>query len=317
MPRASGEGVRHDSPRDRSPARWRRWQRPPLRRHRRRPGRADRGLPAGQGRPARHRAGGRRAGRRPGQDRRRSRGLPLRPRRAPLLHQERRGQRPLARDHGRRVPHAPAHVAHLLARALPRLPAQGHRRHQEARPGRARALHAELHVGRDEAQGPRGQPRDLGLQPLRQAPVHALLQELHREGLGRPRHRGARRVGRPAHQGPELLQRRQGRLLRQQGQQDQVADRQVPVPPLRPGPDVGDDDRPHRGARRRGPAEHAGHAPGVRGRRVRRRPHARRDHRARGRHLVAAAARHRRHHRSRLRRRASPRPPRACATATS
>src|SRR3954451_2630244 len=205
----------------------------------------------------------------------------------------------MARDHGRRVPDAPAHVAHLLARALPRLPAQGHRRHQEARAGRARALHAELHVGRDQAQGPRGRSRDLGLQPLRQAPLHPLLQELHREDEGRPRDRGPLRVGLPAHQGPELLQRRPGRLLRQQGQQDQVADRQVPVPALRPRPDVGDHDRPHRGARRRGASRNAGHATGVRRRRVRRRPHARRDHRAGGRHLVAAPARDGRHHRSR------------------
>ncbi len=141
--------------------------------------------------------------------------------------------------------------------------------------------------------GPGGQRRAVGLQPLRQAPLQPLLQVLHREGVGRADHGAARRVGRPAHQGPVLLQRRQGRLLRQPRRQDQVADRPVPVPALRPGPDVGADDDPHRGARRRGPARTrrrrsleiasdgdviAVHTP-------------RRGHRAEGRDLVAAAAR--------------------------
>ena len=76
---------------------------------------------------------------------------------------------------------------------------------------------------------------------------------------GVPDDRAARRVGRAAHQGPELLVGREVRLPRQQGQQDQVADRQVPVPALRPGPDVGDDDRADRGDGRRGPARDAGH----------------------------------------------------------
>ena len=99
----------------------------------------------------------------------------------------------------------PAHVAHLLARQVPRLPAQRAGRHQEARPGRAHALPALLPVGRDHAQGPRGQPRAVGLQPLRQAALPALLHVLHREGVGRAGLRGARRVGRPADQGPVVL----------------------------------------------------------------------------------------------------------------
>ena len=84
-----------------------------------------------------------------------------------------------------------------------------------------------------------------------------LLQDLHREGLGRAVHRAARRVGRAAHQGPVVLQRRQGRLLRQQGQQDQVADRPVPLPALRPRPAVGGDGARDREARRRGAPERA------------------------------------------------------------
>ena len=108
---------------------------------------------------------------------------------------------------------------------------------------------------RRQAQGQGGEPRAVGLQPLRLAPVQPLLQGLHGEGLGRPDHRAARRVGRPADQGPVLLVRRQGRLHGQRRQQDQVADQRVPLPPLRPRPDVGDDVRRDHRPRRRGPAQ--------------------------------------------------------------
>ena len=289
----------------------------PVRRHRRRPRRPDRRLPAGQGGPRGHRPRGRGPGRRPGQDRRRPGRLPLRPRRPPLLHEERGGQRPLARDHGRRVPPAPAHVAHLLARQVPRLPAQGHRRHQEARPGRALPLRHLLPLGGREAQGPGGELRAVGVQPLRQAALPPLLQVLHREGLGRPDDRAARRVGRPADQGPVLLQRRQGRVLRQQGQQDQVAHRQVPVPPLRPGPDVGDDDRAHRGDGRRGAPRGARHED--RGRRRRGRGASTRPARSSSPAASSRRCRCARRSASSTRRRPprSARRPRACATATS
>ena len=73
-----------------------------------------------------------------------------------------------------------------------------------------------------------------------------------------PDDRAARRVGGPAHQGPVLLLRRQGRVLRQQGRQDQVADRRVPLPALRPRPDVGDDGRRDHRRGRRGPPQRAG-----------------------------------------------------------
>ena len=66
-------------------------------------------------------------------------------------------------------------------------------------------------VGGGQAQGPRGHVRDVGLQPLRQAAVPALLQDLHREAVGRLGGRDPRRVGRPADQGPVVLLRRQGR----------------------------------------------------------------------------------------------------------
>ena len=64
------------------------------------------------------------------------------------------GRRPLARGDARGVPQAPAHVAHLLERQVPRLPARRHGRDQEARPGRARPLRPLLPVGRGQAQGP-------------------------------------------------------------------------------------------------------------------------------------------------------------------
>ena len=114
-----------------------------------------------------------------------------------------------------------------------------------------------------------------------------------------PTHRAARRVGRPADQGPVVLLRRQGRVLRQQGQQDQVADQRVPLPALRPGPDVGDDGRRDHRRGRRGPAEHAGHQARGPRRPDRRDRGRRRADRAERRHLVAAAARDRRHGRRR------------------
>ena len=287
------------------------------RRARRRPGRADRGLPARAPGAARDRVRGRGPGRRHRQDRG-PRRLPLRPRRPPLLHQVQGGQRPLARGDERGVPQAPAHVADLLERQVPRLPAQGHGRDPQARPGRAVALRPVLPVGRRQAQGPRGELRAVGLQPLRQAALRALLQDLHREGLGRPDDRAARRVGRAADQGPVVLLRRQGRVLRQQGQQDQVADLRVPLPALRPGPDVGDDGRrDHRRRAARCGSTRRSTKLEVRDGRDRRDRGRRRADRARRGDLVAAAARDRRHGRRRRRRRRSRPPRRACATATS
>ena len=289
------------------------------RRARRWPRGPDRRLPARPAGPPGDRARGRGPGRRHRQDRG-PRRLPLRPRRPPLLHQVQGGRRPLARGDEGGVPQAPAHVAHLLERQVPRLPAQRHGRHQEARPGRARALRPLLPVGGRQAQGQGGEPRAVGLQPLRLAPLQPLLQGLHREGVGRPDHRAARRVGRPADQGPVLLLRRQGRLHRQRRQQDQVADLRVPLPPLRPRPDVGDDVRRDHRPRRRGPAQRP------RSTTSRSRTAGSSRVTAGGeriecwrRHLLAAAARHRRPGRRVLRRLEprSRRPRWACATATS
>ena len=162
-----------------------------------------------------------------------SRRLSLRPRRAPLLHEGARGRRPLARDPRRRVSAAPAHVAHLLEQPLPRLPAARRRRDQEARPGRARALHGLVPARRREARQGRRVARGLGDEPVRQAPLRALLQDVQREGLGRTAVRDPRRVGRAADQGPVVLLRGEGGVLRQQGQQGQEPDLGVQLPALR------------------------------------------------------------------------------------
>ena len=57
----------------------------------------------------------------------------------------------------RGVPAPPAHVAHLLERQVPRLPARRHGRHQEARPDRADPLRPLLPVG--AASSPRARRR--------------------------------------------------------------------------------------------------------------------------------------------------------------
>ncbi len=192
------------------------------------------------------------------------------------------GRRPLARDHEGGVPQAAAPVADLLERQVPRLPAAGNGRDPEARAGRADPLRRLVPVGGGQAEGPRGHVRGVGVQPLRQAAVPALLQDLHREAVGRPLHRDPLGVGRPADQGAVVLRSGQGCVLRQRGQQDQVADLGVQLPALRPRPDVGADDRGHPRPRRRGPAERARHPPADRERPRRRSssPAARRSPRA-------------------------------------
>ena len=52
-------------------------------------------------------------------------------------------------------------------------PLAGHGRGPQARPGRARPLRPVLPVGRGQAEGPRGELRAVGLQPLRQAALPA------------------------------------------------------------------------------------------------------------------------------------------------
>ena len=150
-------------------------------------------------------------------------------------------------------------------------------------------------------------------------PLRALLQVVHREGLGRADVGDPRRVGRAADQGAVVLLRGEGGVLRQQGQQGEEPDLRVQLPALRAGADVGRDDRCDRGAGRRGASRGAassgsrspdGRVVEVDGRR--------RDVHDPGRgDLVAAAARGRRDGAARRRRRRSSTPRAACATATS
>ena len=123
------------------------------RRPRRRPRRPDRRLPARQAGPARDRVRGRGPGRRPRQDRG-ARRLPLRSRRPSLLHQVQGGRRPLARGDEGGVPQAPAHVAHLLERQVPRLPARRHGRRSRSS-ARSSSIRSGLSYlwAADEAQG--------------------------------------------------------------------------------------------------------------------------------------------------------------------
>ena len=135
---------------------------------------------------------------------------------------------------------------------------------------------------------------------------------------GVPTHRDSRRVGRPADQGPLVLLRCEGGVLRQQGEQGEEPDLRVPLPALRPGPDVGRDDAPRsrRRAARCAPApgrpDRARRRPGRRGRGGRRVVPA-----ARRRRLVPAAARDRADGAPARRRRRSSTRRSACATATS
>ena len=146
----------------------------------------DRRLLARQGGRAGHRPRGRGPGRRHREDRSRARRLSLRPGRPPLLHEgkevddmwhEIMGEEFLERPRMSRIYWNGKFLDYPLA---------GHGRHQEARPDRAAAAACLLPLGRDQAKGTRGQPRAVGLQPLRQAPLQPLLQVLHREGVGRP-----------------------------------------------------------------------------------------------------------------------------------
>src|SRR5204863_245801 len=85
-----------------------------------------------------------------------------------------RRRRALARDHARGVPAAAAHVAHLLERQVPRLPAARPRRDQEARADRAHARVPLVRLGAAEAEGAGGDLRGLGVESLRQAAVQPL-----------------------------------------------------------------------------------------------------------------------------------------------
>ena len=148
--------------------------------------------------------------------------------------------------------------------------------------------------------GARGQPRAVGLQPLRQAPVQPLLQVLHREGVGRADAPSCAPSGRPS--GSRACRSSappRPRSSATSGDKIKSLIGQFQYPRYGPGQMWEMMTGPHRGARRRGAARDAGdEARDGRRRRGRRRPHGGRGHRAAGRDLLAAAARDGRHRRA-------------------
>ena len=158
-----------------------------------------------------------------------------------------------------------APVADLLARALHRLPAAPRRRRAQGRTGRARALRGLLRARARAPPGPPARGRDVrgvGLRPLRAAPVRAVLQELHREGLGRADDGDPRRVGRPADPHAVVLARRARRAAQRRRRRAQPH-RAVSLPAARARADVGGDGGGDRRRGRRGPARRAGDPPGA------------------------------------------------------
>ena len=163
------------------------------RHHRRRPGRAHRGLRAR--RALRHHVDDPRVRRhrRRHQPDRRARRLALRHRRPPLLHQGEGGRGVLARDPPRRGLHAAAaHEPHLLRGQVLRLPAEDPERAEEPRAVGGVPLRRVVPLGaHPPAEGP-GHARRLDRGALRVAALRALLQDVQREALGRARRQAAR-----------------------------------------------------------------------------------------------------------------------------
>ena len=143
------------------------------------------------------------------QPHRRARGLALRHRRPPVLHQGRGGRGPLARDPARRgLPAAAADEPDLLPRQVLRLPAEGQQRAAQPRPRRGRPLRRVLRLGPGPAaEGPDDTLEGWVIGPVRPAALQHLLQDLQREGLGGAGQRDPGRLGRPAHQEPLALER--------------------------------------------------------------------------------------------------------------
>ena len=135
-----------------------------------------------------------------------------------------------------------AALAHLLPRALLRLPAQAGQRAPRPRPARVGPRARQLRALAALPDRGRTHLRRLGHQPLRPPAVRDLLQDLHREGLGHAVLRDQRGVGGAAHQEPrpedggEERGARPGHPRRRRRHEPHRA---VPLPAPRPGHDVG------------------------------------------------------------------------------
>ena len=146
----------------------------------------------------------------------------------------------------RRVPPAPAHVAHLLERrASSTTRCAGTDVIKQARPGRARALRRSPTCGRRSSpRAARTSLEDWVSNRFGKRLYDALLQDLHREGLGRARRpRSAPSGPRSASRACRFFSAAKAAFFGNKGNKIKIADRRVPLPALRPRPDVGDDDR--------------------------------------------------------------------------
>ena len=177
--------------------------------------------------------------------------MALRHRRAPVLHQGRRGAGPVARDSGLRgLPGASPPEPHLLRRQVLRLPPEHTQRPVEPRAGGGRPVCRFVRLG--PAAAARGPEFLRGVHggAVRVAPVPNVLQDLHREGVGRSRHRDPGRLGGPAHQEPEpAAGRHQRAAAAAAAHVDHEPHRLLRVPPARAGDDVGALRRPRPGPR--------------------------------------------------------------------
>ena len=207
-----------------------------------------------------HRARGRRRRRRH-QPHRRARRLAFRHRRPPVLHQ---GQGRSRTCGTRSCPTRTSCSGPRMSRIYYNgkyydYPLKAMNALKNLGPVEARAVRRFLRLGPGPAaQGP-DQLRGWVDRPLRVPALPDLLQDLHREGVGRAGDRAASRLGGAADQEPLAVEGDVERPAPQaQPEGHHLADRGVPVPEVRPRDDVGALPRQGRGGGHQGPHEHQG-----------------------------------------------------------
>ncbi len=156
----------------------------------------------------------------------------------------------MARDHGRRVPEASASEPHLLNKKFQEYPLEGTDVIKKLGP--IELMRAASVVPEAAVFHKKGNEQNLEEWVVNRFGwrLYSLFFQSYTEKVwGVPCNQIGGRLGRAAHQGPLVHERREGRVLRRQGRQAQVAHQGVQLPAFRPRPDVGDDDRPHQRAR--------------------------------------------------------------------
>ena len=174
-------------------------------------------------------------------------GVPLRPRRPPVLHEARPGAAPLGAD-ARATSSSSARGSRGSTTAASTSRTRSAPRTSCAASASIETLRCARLVHRGPA-APRRAPvtfEDWVTAPLRPPALQRVLPRVHREGLGDPGERDPGRVGGPADPQPVVLDRPDLRARPQADARDEP-DRGVPLPAPRAGPDVGD-------ARRRSPS---------------------------------------------------------------